>query len=91
MNQIKEKTMEQPKLTSDRAELIVNLLRDNPGVSMTLADIADETGLAVEDLAAHLEDLVSHHLVIREVTPDGFDVYRFPDEYQRGSTGPSGG
>lgn len=83
--------MEQPKLTPDRAELIVNLLRDNPGASVTLADIADETGLAVEDLAAYLEDLVSHDLVIHQITPDGFDVYRLPDEYQRGSTGPSSG
>lgn len=39
--------MERPKLTSELAERIVNLLRDNPGISMTLGDIADETDLPV--------------------------------------------
>ena len=81
--------MENPRLTSDLAEQIVNLLRDNPGVEMTLGDISDETGLPVADLAAYLEELVSHNLVLKGTTPDGFDVYSFPSDYQRGSTAPS--
>ena len=80
--------MDEPKLTSDRAEAIINLLRDNPGVSMTLGDIGDETGLPVEELAAHLEDLVGRNLLEHETTADGFDVYRFPDAYQRGTMAP---
>jgi DNA-binding MarR family transcriptional regulator len=79
--------MEQPKLTSAQAEQIVNTLRNNPGVSMTLADIADATGIELPDLAAHLEELAEHNLVIKETAVDGFDTYRFPHEYQRGSTG----
>jgi DNA-binding IclR family transcriptional regulator len=78
--------MERIKLTSERAETIVNLLRDNPGVHMTLSDIADETGLPVDELAANLEDLLSHNLIISEPTDDGLDSYRFPDEFQRGTT-----
>ena len=80
--------MEEPKLTSGRAELIINLLRDNPGVSMTLADIEDETNLPVEELAAHLVELVDHGVIEQETTPDGFDVYRFPADYQRGTMAP---
>jgi hypothetical protein len=79
--------MDQPKLTSDQAEQIINTLRDNPGVSMTLGDIADLTGIALPDLAAHLEELAAHDLVIKETTVDSFDTYRFPHEYQRGATG----
>jgi len=80
--------MERPKLTPERAETIINLLRDNPGVGMTLADISDQTTLPVDEIAAHLEDLDAHQLVEHELTPDGFDVYRFPDEYQRGTQAP---
>ena len=80
--------MDEPKLTSDRAETIINLLRDNPGVSMTLADIGDETNLPVEELAAHLEDLVARGMLEAETTPDGFDVYRFPADYQSGTMAP---
>lgn len=78
--------MEQPKLTSERAEQLINVLRDNPGVSMTLADIADQTGIPLEEAAAHLEELISHHLVLKNTTSDGFDTYRFPADFQRGST-----
>jgi hypothetical protein len=83
----KETTMENPKLTSDRAELIINTLRDNPGVEMTLSDIADATGLPIEDLGAHLEDLSERAMLLKSTTVDGFDVYTFPAEYQRGTTG----
>lgn len=78
--------MERIKLTSERAETIVNLLRDNPGIHMTLGDIADETGLPADELAANLEDLINHNLIVRELTADGLDTYRFPDEFQRGTT-----
>jgi hypothetical protein len=78
--------MDQPKLTSDRAEQLINLLRDNPGVEMTLGDIADETGLPIEDLAAHMEELNDHGLVLKATTTDGFDTYQFPADYQRGAT-----
>ncbi|HEX6287543.1 MAG TPA: winged helix-turn-helix domain-containing protein [Herpetosiphonaceae bacterium] len=78
--------MQRPKLTSDRAETIINTLRDNPGVTMTLSEISDETGLPADELAAHLEELLSHGLILNEKTGDGLDTYRFPDEYQRGST-----
>ena len=80
--------MERPELTGERAEVIIGVLRDNPGVSMTLADIGDATNLPIEDLAAHLEELVSHEVVVKETTEDGFDVYRFPHDYQRGSMAP---
>jgi hypothetical protein len=79
--------MENPKLTSDRAELIINTLRDNPGVEMTLGDIADATGLPIEDLGAYLEDLSDRAMLLKSTTADGFDVYTFPAEYQRGATG----
>lgn len=78
--------MERPKLTPNTAELIVNFLRNNPGVSMTLAQLSDELTIPVADLGAYLEELDSHNLVIKETTSDGFDTFRFPDEYQR-STG----
>jgi DNA-binding IclR family transcriptional regulator len=78
--------MENPKLTSERAELIINLLRDNPGVFMTLGDIADETELPADEVAAHLQDLLAHGLILNEVTGDGLDTYRFPDEFQRGAS-----
>ena len=81
--------MERVTLMPERAELLINLLRNNPGVDMTLADISAATSLPVPKLAAHLEDLASRHMVIKNVTPDGFDVYRFPDEYQRGTMAPS--
>jgi hypothetical protein len=78
--------MEQPKLTAELAERIINLLRDNPGVSLTLSDIADATAQPVEDLAVYLEDLATRGIVIHETTLDGMDVYAFPAEYQRGTT-----
>jgi len=78
--------MDQPKLSGERAEQIVNLLRDNPGVEMTLGDIADQTGLPAAELAAYLEELVDHGLALKSTSADGFDTYSFPAEYQRGST-----
>jgi hypothetical protein len=78
--------MEQPKLTAELAERIINLLRDNPGVSLPLSDIADATAQPVEDLAVYLEDLAERGLVIQSTTPDGVDVYTFPSEFQRGTT-----
>jgi hypothetical protein len=78
--------MERHKLSSENAELIINTLRDNPGVDMTLADLSDLTAIPVDELAAYCADLASRVLIEHETTPDGFDVYRFPDEYQRGST-----
>jgi hypothetical protein len=84
---VKEKiSMEQPKLTAELAEQIINLLRDNPGVSLPLSAIADATAQPVEDLAVYLEDLAARGVVINETTPDGVDVYAFPAEYQRGTT-----
>jgi hypothetical protein len=80
--------MEHPKLTSDRAERIINLLRDNPGLSLTLSDIADATGIPIDELADHLVDLVGRMMLIGEQTPDGVDVYRFPEAYQRGTLAP---
>ena len=80
--------MERPKLSSDNAERIVNLLRDNPGVEMTLGDISDQTGMPVEDLGVYLDELVAHMLVETETTADGFDVYRFPAQFQRGTMAP---
>lgn len=78
--------MEQPKLTAELAERIINLLRDNPGVSMPLSDIANATAQPVEDMAVYLEDLAERGLVIQTTTPDGVDVYAFPAELQRGTT-----
>ena len=80
--------MERPELTSERAETIINYLRDNPGVDMTLGDISDGTDLPVDELAAHLTELVSRNMLEQDRTPDGFDVYRFPADRQRGSMAP---
>ena len=77
--------MERPKLTPERAETIIDLLRDNPGVSMTLADIGDATTVPIDELAANLEEFVDHALIVKETTVDGFDAYRFPADYQRGT------
>ncbi len=81
--------MERYQLTAERAELIINFLRNNPGLAMTLGDISDETALPPEELAAYLTDLVSRAVLEQETTVDGFDVYRFPADYQRGSMAPS--
>lgn len=78
--------MSDPKLTPGRAEQIINLLRDNPGVSQTLSDIADATQLPIEEVAAHLEELADHGLIFHEETPDGVDTYRFPEVRQRGNS-----
>jgi hypothetical protein len=79
--------MEQPQLTGDLAERIINLLRDNPGVSLTLTDISDMLAIPVEELAAHLEELSgANGPLLHDLTPDGVDVYSFPAEYQRGTT-----
>jgi hypothetical protein len=83
--------MEHPQLTPGRAESIINLLRDNPGVSFTLGMIADETGMPVEDAAAYLAELGSSEVIVKETTSDGFDTYRFAVEFQTGTTGPAGG
>jgi hypothetical protein len=78
--------MEQPKLTGETADRIINLLRDNPGVSMTLSDISNMLSIPVEDLAAYLEELSGEaRPLFHEVTPDGVDVYSFPAELQRGT------
>ena len=79
--------MENPKLTADRAEQIINTLRDNPGVEMTLGDIADAVGMPIADLGAYLEDLSDRNMLIKRTTNDGFDVYTFPVAFQRGSKG----
>ena len=50
-------------------ERIINLLRDNPGVSLSLSDIADAMALPVEDLAVYLEDLAARGLVINYGDP----------------------
>jgi hypothetical protein len=71
--------------------MILTLLRDNPGVSMTLSMIADETDLPIEDIAAYFEDLGSQEVIVKETTVDGFDTYRFAVEDQTGTTGPAGG
>ena len=78
--------MSDPKLSSDRAEQIINLLRDNPGVSQTLGDIADATGLPVAEVAAHMVDLADRGPLLHDITPDGVDVYSFPADFQRGSS-----
>ena len=78
--------MERPKLTSERAEQLINLLRDNPGVSMTLGDLSDETGIPIDEIGAHMEELVDHNLVLKDTADDGVDTYSFPAEYQRGTT-----
>jgi hypothetical protein len=78
--------MEKPKLTAELAEQIINLLRDNPGVSMRLSAIADATAQPVEDVAVYLLDLAERGIVIAGTTPDGVDVYVFPAQLQRGTT-----
>jgi predicted ArsR family transcriptional regulator len=81
--------MEEQKLTPERADAIIMLLRENPGVSMTLGDISDATGLPTEEVAAHLVDLTAKGAIDSETTADGFDIYRFPDEHRRGTMIPS--
>ena len=76
------------ELTPDRAEQIINVLRNNPGVEFTLSMIADETAIPIEELAAHLEDLASRDMLIKATTTDGFDVYQFPAEFQSGTIAP---
>ena len=78
--------MERTKLTAEQAETIINLLRENPGVAMTLGDIADATTIPSDELAAHLEELVGHEALEKETTVDGFDTYRFPSDSRRGSS-----
>lgn len=80
--------MERPKLDGETAERIINLLRNNPGVSMTLGDIADGVTLPVENVAVYMEELADHQHVVAEQTPDGFDTYRFPEHKQLGSVAP---
>lgn len=80
--------MERPKLTGEYAERIISLLRNNPGVSMTLSEIADGTALPLEDVAAYMEELTDHQHVEAETDDDGFDLYRFPENQQRGSAAP---
>jgi hypothetical protein len=55
---------------------------------MTLGDIGDATNVPVDELAANLEELVDHALIEKETTVDGFDVYRFPADNQRGTMAP---
>ena len=74
--------MERPKLTSEQAETIINLLRDNPGIEMTLPLISDNTGIPVEDLAVYLKELEDNKKVLHDTTSDGIDVYRFPPHYR---------
>lgn len=78
--------MENPKLTSDQAEQIINTLRDNPGVEMTLGDLSDVTGLPIEELGAYLEDLSDRSRIFKRTTDDGFDVYTYPDAFQRNAS-----
>ncbi len=81
--------MERPTLTPETAEDVINFLRNNPGASMTLGQLSDELGFPAEDLAAHLNDLVRRKILEQDTTSDGFDVFRFPDDYQRGSMPPT--
>ncbi len=74
--------MQQPHLSSEQAEQIINLLRNNPGVEMTQSMIADETGIPIAELAAYLADLGDRDMVLHSTTPDGVDVYRFPPAYR---------
>lgn len=77
----------EPRLTPALAERIINLLRDNPGVSLTMIDISDMLKIPVEELAAHLEELSGENRpLIHDITPDGVDVYFYPAEYQRGES-----
>ncbi|HSH78331.1 MAG TPA: hypothetical protein VLA19_07340 [Herpetosiphonaceae bacterium] len=70
--------MERPKRSAENAERIANLLRDNPGVAMTVGDITGKTGLPSDDLAAHMS-------VETDTTAGGFHVYPFPAQVQRGT------
>ena len=45
--------------TSEHAAAIINLLRDNPSVGMTLTDVSDQTDIPVDELAADLAALVN--------------------------------
>ena len=76
------------QLTPERADRIISLLRDNPGVSMTLTDISDETEIEIAALAAHLADLAERGVLYHEISHDGVDLYSFPQEFQRGSMAP---
>ena len=82
--------MERHRLTSDQAELIINTLRNNPGVQMTLGDLSDETGIPADELATYLEEFANGtgSGIDRDTTSDGFDVYSFNDNAQRGSGAP---
>ena len=80
--------MERPKLDGETAEGIINLLRNNSGVSMTLSDIADGTDLVIEDITMYMEELTDHQHVVAETTDDGFDTYRFPKNQQLVSAAP---
>jgi hypothetical protein len=70
--------MEQPKLTAETTERIINFLRDNPGVSMTLSDLANLLKFPIEELAAHLETFAERGMVIKETAVDGVDSYSYP-------------
>ncbi len=80
--------MERHKLNAEQAELIINTLRNNPGVDMTISDISDETDIEVDELAAYLDDLVQREYIDSDTTEDGFDVFRFHETAQRGSMAP---
>lgn len=82
--------MERHRLTSDQAELIINTLRNNPGIEMTLGDLSDETGIPVDELATYLEEFSAGtgSAIEHFTTSDGFDVYRFSDNAQRGTMAP---
>jgi hypothetical protein len=81
--------MEHHKLNPETAELIINTLRNNPGVDFTLSQLSDETVLPADELAAYCEDLTRRMIIEQETTPDGHVVYRFPDAFQRGTMAPS--
>lgn len=79
--------MSEPKLTPGQAERIINFLRDNPGVSLTLIDLSDALGTPVEELAAYLAELSRDNVpIVHEMTPDDVDVYYYPAELQRGES-----
>ncbi len=80
--------MESQKLDADRAEAIINLLRDNPGISMSLGDINYAIGVLADLLAAHLAEMIQKGILEGDTTPDGYDVYRFPATNQRGTMAP---
>jgi hypothetical protein len=52
---------------------------------MMLGDIADGTDLPVEDVAVYMQELADHQHVVAETDDDGFDMYRFPENQQRGT------